>query len=87
MSYNYGKGSGSTGKVNSDTPSGGAGHSLSSKQSSGATKHKRRNQYNKAGTGTENLSNMPNVHSGGGKGSIAGIAGKAKNAPNQQKAK
>jgi hypothetical protein len=58
------------GKVNSTTPSGGEGKGLSSKQSSGKTEHDRMTTAPKV----ETLDGMPTVHTGGGKGSMAGVA-------------
>ena len=94
MNYSAGKGSlsaksyaDSGGKASSAVPTGGGGFKLSSKQSSGQTKHMRRSSINKSGTGTENKNNLPNVHTGGGSGTVAGISGRAKKMPNQQKVK
>jgi len=58
------------GKVDSTTPSGGAGFGLSTKQSSGKTEHSRMSTAKRV----ETLDGMPTVHTGGGKGNMAGVA-------------
>jgi len=64
------------GKLDTNTPSGGGGFALSSKQSSGKTEYARMTTKNKAVTKVEGSTpaGMPTVHTGGGKGSIAGVA-------------
>ena len=64
------------GKVDSTTPNGGAGFGLSSKQSSGRTQYARMTTAKKAVTKVEGATpdGMPTVHTGGGKGNMAGVA-------------
>jgi len=64
------------GKVDSSVPSGGAGFGLSSKQSSGKTAYAEMTTAGKAVTKVEGSTpaGMPTVHTGGGKGRIAGVA-------------
>ena len=65
------------GKVNSATPRG--NEPKGDKQSAGMTQHARSGmKYNTAGGKIENLNGMPNVRTGGGKGSIAGVSTKGK---------
>lgn len=59
------------GKVSAATPAG--KEPKGPKQSSGKTTHGRSGGMNIAGKG-ENLKNMPTVHTGGGTGSLAGVA-------------
>jgi len=68
------------GKLSSATPRGNEPNG--GKQTSGETTHARSSGYNLAGGKIENLNGMPTVHTGGGKGSLAGISTRAKSIGN-----
>lgn len=64
------------GKLSSATPRG--NEPKGGKQSAGQTKHARSGGYNMAGGKIEHLKGMPTVHTGGGKGGMAGVSTRGK---------